>query len=247
METVSEVQQLINSSKNIYIVPGQGHEAVASALALFYTLKEAGKQANLVTEKLPERLAFLAPSLDFISYPKNFVVAVPNSVAEVSQIYYEKTSEGIKVHFTIERGNIKKDNLSCYFTEAKPDAVVTIGVQDYQQQLADKLDSYGFLLESPVVNIDNQANNKKFGKINLVEDKPLSRHVVQLSQAPSKQAATCMLASLVLYTENFQNHVDAEVFEAAGRLMREGADLKEITRNLYPEETFSNGQAIQTA
>jgi hypothetical protein len=173
-------KQAINESKNIYIIPSEEPEATTCALALFYTLRNLSKNVNLVIEQIPESLNFLAPSLDFISYPKNFVISIPNKIADISQVNYEKSDEALKIHLTLEKGSIKKDNISFYFSEPKPDLIITIGIQDFAGQLKDKLDSFGFLLDSPVVNIDNKQENKKFGKINLIEEKPLLEAVMNL-------------------------------------------------------------------
>ena len=103
MENLNEAKQLINEAKNIYIIPDGNTEpdSVATALALFYTLKELNKNVNLIIdEELPENLKFLIPSLDFISYPKNFVISIPSKVADVSQIFYDKDEQGLKVHLT---------------------------------------------------------------------------------------------------------------------------------------------------
>ena len=179
METDS-IKQLINDSKNVYLIPSLSPEAITSTLALFYTLKELGKNVNLVIESFPENLKFLTPSLDFISYPKNFVISIPNKVAQVNQIFYEKSDDALKIHLTIENGNIKKDDIALYFAEAKPDLVITLGIKDYSAQLSDKLNNFGFLLDSPILNIDNGQENKKFGKINIVENKPLLEMVMHL-------------------------------------------------------------------
>ena len=183
--------EIINQSKNIYLIPSQEPEAICSALALFYTLKELGKNVNIIVDSLPESLKFLSPSLNFISYPKNFVISVPNSVANISQVYYEKNDQALKIHLTSENGIIKKDNISFYYSETKPDLVITLGIKDYVKELSQKLDSFGFLLDSPILNIDsspsaegervdNKTDNKNFGKINLIEDKPLLELVMSL-------------------------------------------------------------------
>ncbi|OGZ84322.1 MAG: hypothetical protein A2599_02105 [Candidatus Staskawiczbacteria bacterium RIFOXYD1_FULL_39_28] len=229
---MSEASQIITDSKNIYLIPSKGQEATCSALALFYTLKQQGKNVNLVLETLPENLKFLSPSLDFVSYPKNFVISIPNKVAGVSQIYYEKNDDALKIFLTLEKGAIKKDNISFYYQEAKPDLIITIGVKDYAEELKN-LDSFGFLMESPILNIDNdKTNNKNFGKINLVEEKSLAETIFNLSDNISKESAKCLLAGLVIYTENFQKNMTAEVFEKAGLLMKKGVDLSEITKNV---------------
>ena len=247
-----ETKQIIADSKNIYIIPQEELEGLVCALALFYTLKELNKNVNLIIGELPENLKFLAPSLDFISYPKNFVISVPNRIADISQIYYERNDNNLKIHLTLEKGIIKKDDVSFYFSEAKPDIIITLGIKDYQSQLKDRLNPFGFLLDSSILNIDTlnsgladgqnlsaQTNNKNFGKINLLDNRSLTETVLDLAKninngSIKKESAGCLLAGLVIYTENFKNSkITAEVFESAGNLMKQGASLKEITNNIY--------------
>jgi len=252
MENISETKQIIADSKNIYLVTSQEQEAITSTLALFYTLKDLGKNVNLVIDALPENLKFLAPSLDFISYPKNFVVSIPNNIAQISQIYYEKNSDALKIHLTLEGGSIKKDNISFYFSEAKPDLIITIGIKDYQKELAGRLNSFGFLLDSPILNIDNGQDNQKFGKINLLGESSLSEIIFELTKpdkSPAghldgpvtippradlvgKETAACLLTGLVVYTENFKNRITANIFEMASSLMKKEADLQIIMSNI---------------
>ncbi|MFA6190487.1 MAG: hypothetical protein WC711_03235 [Candidatus Staskawiczbacteria bacterium] len=228
-----EAKNLIAEAKNIYLITSQEPEAIVATLALFYTLKDLGKNVNLLIDNLPENLKFLSPSLDFISYPKNFVISIPNKVAQISQIYYEKNDEALKIHLTLDGGNIKKENIAFYFSETKPDLIITVGVKDYQKELAEKLDSFGFLLDSPVLNIDNSKDNQKFGKINLIEGTSLSEIIVNLFEELKLESSKCLLTGLVIYTDNFKNKVTADVFALASALMKKGADLKEIINNIY--------------
>lgn len=232
---MQEATQIIKDSKNIYLIPSESQEAVTATMALFYTLKELGKNVNLLIETLPEELKFLTPSLDFISFPKNFVISIPSKIAKISQIYYEKNDEALKVHLTLENGNIKKDNISFYYSETKPDLIITVGVNDYQHQLKN-MDSLGFLLDSPILNIDNATSNKKFGRINQIGTTSLTQIIIdtikELHVDIKKELATCLLAGVVVYTRNFKNNVTAETFDTASNLMKSGADLKNIITNI---------------
>mgnify|MGYP001560333226 CR=1 FL=1 len=246
MENTEEIKKIIGEAKNIYLIPSQEPEGIVSALALFYTLKELNKNVNLIIEAIPENLKFLAPSLDFISYPKNFVISIPNKIAEISQIYYEKNDNDLKIHLTVEKGSsIKKDNISFYFSESKPDLIITLGIKNYKTHLSDKLNSFGFLLDSPVLNIDASAqlstgeqNNENFGKINLLSNHSLTEAVFDLikninNNIIKKETAECLLSGLVLYTDNFKNSkITADIFETAGYLMKQGAELKQIIDNI---------------
>ncbi len=244
MENIQESNQIIAEAKNICLIPSDVPEAVTSTLALFYTLKEMGKNVNLIIDAVPENLKFLTPSLDFISYPKNFVISVPNRIADVSQIHYEKNSEAVKIFLTLESGSIKKEDISFYFSETKPDLVITVGIKDYSEQLKNKLNSFGFLLDSPILNIDNTIDateNKKFGKINLLAESSLTETIFTLikntdEDSIKKELASCLLSGLVIYTENFKNNITADIFEIAGSLMKKGADLKEIASHIYTKQ-----------
>jgi nanoRNase/pAp phosphatase (c-di-AMP/oligoRNAs hydrolase) len=86
------------------------------------------------------------------------------------------------------------------------------------------------------VNIDSGQDNKKFGKINIVEEKPLAELIINLingkDPVKNKGLAACLLSAMAIYTENFKKNITAEVFQISADLMRAGADLKEITENL---------------
>ena len=184
----------------------------------------------------------MTPSIEYISQPKNFVISIPKSAAEVSQVYYEKNDESLKIHLTIDKGTIKKDTVSFYFSDAKPDLIITLGIQNFQQELEGKLDSFGFLLDTPIVNIDNNSENLKFGKVNAIEQKSLTEMVLEITKATSetpitKNAAQCFLTGLTLHYENFKNPmISPEIFELFAALMKQGADRGQIMENLYKKQ-----------
>jgi len=240
MTDLEQAKQLIEDSKNIYIIPKESNEpeSITGALALFYTLRELNKNVNLVIKDLPEKFKFLVPSLDFISYPKNLVISIPRKSADVSQIYYEKNDQALKIHLTLDKGSIKKENVSFYFSEPRPDLIITLGIQDFKVQLLEELDSFGFLMDSPLLNIDNAKENKNFGRINLIKNCSFSETVIDIIKSINggsikKEIADCLLAGLIIYTDNFKNSkTTAEIFETAGLLMKRGADIKEIVGNI---------------
>jgi len=247
-----ELKNLISTAKNICIIPSQEPESLTAALALFYTLKELNKNANLIVDTFPEKLMFLVPSLDFISSPKNFIIDIPRSAADVSQIYYEKTPESLKIHLATNGGTIKKDHILFYTEEPKPDTIITLGIKDFKHHLEKNLDSHGFLLDSPIVNIDNHAENLKFGKINIVQERSLSEitleTITSLNTTLSKQSINCILAGLVLYYHNFKSPTtNSKIFELAAQLTNQGADWQNIQQNLQkttPEELHFMQQII---
>ena len=241
MESITEAKKLIAESKNICIIPSQYNEpeSLAGCLALFYTLKELNKNVNLIIEDFPEKFNFLIPSLDFITSPKNFVISIPQNTANVSQIYYEKNQDSLKIYLTVDRGRIKKDNVSFYFSDAKPDLVITLGISDIHKQLLCKLDSFGFILDAPILNIDNSLENRKFGGVNLIGDKSLSEIILEVvkyieENLVKKSNANCLLTGLIIYYENFKNSkTNSQIFQISAELIKKGAEYQQIIDNLY--------------
>lgn len=239
MEQANEIKNQILEAKNICLIPNDNEpESLACSLALFYTLKELNKNVNLIVDELPKKLNFLTPSIDFISSPKNFVISVPRSSADVSQIYYEKNEDSLKIHLTVDKGQIKKENLSFYFEDAKPDLIITLGIQDFQKQLSEKLNSFGFLLGSAILNLDNNQDNKRFGGINIIEEKSIAEIVLEIQKTIAEGqlnpgAANCLLTGLTIYYENFKSEkTNPGVFETAAELIKKGASNKLISDNL---------------
>ncbi len=233
-----EAKKLILNAKNICIIPSKTNEAesLPSALALFYTLRDLGKNVNLLNEVFPEKLQFLIPSLDFLSQPKNFVISIPRNTANVSQIYYEKNDENLKIHLTVENSNLKKEHIAFYFEQPKPDLVITLSVTDFQKELAQNLDSFGFLLGAPIINIDNGLANTAFGNINMVRESSIAEIVMDITGrgTNSKEVANCLLVGMVAHYENFKNpKTKPETLKIAADLMERGANYQQITENLY--------------
>ncbi len=234
-----EIKNLINQSKNICLIPSENEpESLTASLALFYTLRELGKNVNLISEKFPEKLNFLIPPVDFISAPKNFVISIPRSITDISQIYYEKTDESLKIHLTTDKGSLKKENISFYFQESKPDLILTFGIQDFKKYLESKLDSFAFLLGSEIINIDNNESNLRFGQVNVVEQKSLAQITLEIIKSfneslVNKNIANCILAGLIIYYENFKKATPSEVFRIASDLVGKGANNQQIVDNLY--------------
>ncbi len=241
MNSLQDIKQLIVDAKNICVIPPQTFEpeSLTAALALFYTLRELHKNVNFISDTLPESMNFLVPPLDFISPPKDFIISIPKNIAEVSQVYYEKNEEGLKIHLSVNKGNIKKDNISFYVADAKPDLVITLGIQNFHKELESKLDSFGFLLNAPILNIDNKLENTKFGKINIIEQTSLSEIILSINKelalsGTNKNLANCLLAGLIVYYDNFQKPtISPEVFALSANLMKQGANRQQILENLH--------------
>lgn len=250
----TEGQKIIKEVKNIYILPSEKNwgESISASLALFYTLKKLNKNVNLVIEEIPDKLHFLIPSLNFISYPKDFVISVRGKDAGISQVRYEKNEENLKIYLTLDKGNIKKDDISFSFFSCKPDLLITVGVADLDSIRAN---NPGLVLGTPIINIDNQKENTKFGSYNLIGDNSLAELVTNFVKSLDaglfdQNIATCLLTAVIIFSDNFKSpKTSPEIFEATAFLTKQGALHQEIIQNLYKSKSPSQikilGKIIQ--
>lgn len=241
MDIFQEAKKLINDSQNIYIFPSEKREeSITSALALFYTLKDLNKNVNLMVEDVPSKLRFLIPSLDHIAYPKNLSISIPKSSAEISQIRYEKNEDNLKFYLTIDKGNIKKSDVSFCFTEPKLDLIITVGLNSFEEVKNSGSFNNVVLSDLAILNIDNQKENINFGRINLIKDNELLSEIVfnfikSISEnLVKKEVATSLLSGIIIASENFQSqNTSPQLLEASAALIKKGGEHQKIISNLY--------------
>jgi len=178
MENYSRAKKLIEESQNIYIFPSQDFRADSfpASVALFYALKKLNKKVNLVLNKTPEEFHFLAENIQINPLPKDFVISIKEKEIKISQVFYEKTENELKIYLRTSKGILNKENvylknqnLNQNGLFPRPDLLITLGIGNLQ-----KLGN-NFQENPPLIlNIDNQIENENFGKINLREDPSMS-------------------------------------------------------------------------
>lgn len=216
------IKQLIATAKNVALVPSTEPEALACALALFYSIQESGRHATVLIDAIPEKLRFLIPSLSSISVPKNFVISIPRATADISQIHYEKTDSHLKIHFTAAAGRLKKEDMSFYMEQPSPDAIITLGIADFKKHLKENLDMSGFLLGAPTLALAHSPS--------LAEN---TLNLIQPWGAISKAAADCLLAGLAIHYDMFKSFATRpETFQTASDLVKKGAEYHVIVDHL---------------
>mgnify|MGYP001565342585 CR=1 FL=1 len=109
MVELKQAQKLIEESQNILIVPARQNQGddLGSCLALFFTLKKLGKNANLLIEKIPEKFRFLTSGV-----PQNFIININTKNTEVNEVRYEKSEERLKIYLNLNKGLLGEKNVS---------------------------------------------------------------------------------------------------------------------------------------
>ena len=237
MDTLNQAKNLIERAQNILILPApdsQG-DSLGGALALLSTLKKLGKNANILTEKIPEKFQFLT---DFQPAPsRDFAISIDTSGKEIAEMRYEKNKNDLKIYFALEQGEISKKDVSFLSDGQNPDLVITLGIKS--------LAELGYY-EAAVLNIDNQPLNENFGEVNLIEMTSslaeILTNLIKLMDPEEKtlfdeNIATCLLTGVIYASQNFRNpRTRPKTFETSAFLIKKGANHQKIVQHLYKQK-----------
>ena len=186
MENYNRAKKLIEESRNIYILPSQDFRADSfpASVALFYALKKLNKKVNLVLNKTPEEFHFLAENIQINPLPQDFIISIKEKGTKISQVFYEKIENELKIYLRTSKGILCKENVYLKSQDLNqnelfplPDLLITLGIKNLQKLENDFQGNLPLILD-----IDNQIENENFGKINLIENPsiPLSNIILNL-------------------------------------------------------------------
>lgn len=163
-ETISRVKRYIGQYQNIQIAFAQERQedGFPAALALFYTLKDLGKNATLLNRPLPEKYQFLIQAEKMSPVQSNFLIAIKEDNAKIDELSYKKTTFGINI-FLKTKGELKPSDIMLEPT-LQDTLLITTGIKCLKE-IEGLLSNSTYL----VLNIDNNPENEHFGQVNLIE------------------------------------------------------------------------------
>jgi len=259
MNQLEQAKKLIEESKNILIFlpetyaqlsqhPGRAGDLFCAAEALSFTLKKMGKNANLQVREIPEKFRFLNSDWSSIGSDK-FTISINTAGKNISEMQYEKDSNSLKIHLSVNSGEIGEEDISfprLIGEFSKPDLIITMGALSL-----DDLGSFfekepGLFYETPLLNIDNSTANENFGEVNVVEITSVSvSEIVNMiaktldERIIDANIATVLLAGVISASQNFQNaKIQPKTFETASFLIEKGADHQKIIQKLYRQKSL---------
>ncbi len=182
MEEFPEIKKLIEENRSILICANPSRSSLDVILAvssLFYTLKKIGKVVKLYPENFLTNKPFFPFPLKEL---KNLILTFKNP-SFFSEIYYKKTNDTMELCLLAKGKLPKPENISILIPEEGSQdihLVITVGVPSLES-LGDFYErNFKTFFNAPIINLDNNLDNREFGKINLIEDYPLAFLVCRL-------------------------------------------------------------------
>jgi len=244
VEDFKKLKKVIEKAQDITLLPSPDFrkDSFPATLALFYSLKKLGKNVNLAAENYPQKYGFLVKKEKFHVPEANFLISIKEIGIKLSQLFYEKTENGLKLYLKTNGGELKKENVALQ-PLGSGELLITLGIESFQRVKE-------VLKEKPnsMINIDNQLENENYGDINLIELRTPSLSEIVFDVLSSideklfgKETSNCLLCGIIQGTSNFQDpKLDSRAFQKASFLIEKGANLREITSSLYGIEKGSS-------
>jgi nanoRNase/pAp phosphatase (c-di-AMP/oligoRNAs hydrolase) len=239
---------LKKSATPLVILPSYpSRDALATAFALAFFLKQMGKEASLAGENIAkdkEALSFIGEPerlLPSITGARDFVLTFSTTRNKILNVRTEKASDELRIFLTPENGAIDPRDFSFIPAKFKFDLAIVIGSPDKEHLGKVYEENPDIFYELPIVNIDNHSDNELFGQVNLVDitassTSEILAEILEKGTLGSMDEKTSesLLAGIVSATDSFQKkNTTPKALQIASRLMDQGADQQKIIRSLY--------------
>lgn len=240
-----ELSELIKKSESPLILIPEKTEgaAIASALALYLTLKKLNKNPQIFSsEDIPEKFSYLPEVKSIthkISAERLYKILIDVGEESINELTYEKVDKTLTVFLSTKAGNINPGSVKVVSSEFTHDLIIAVAVLSMEQLAPVYLGNKEFFSKTPIVSIGSPFPNQ-FRGANLTEviSRFVSERIAGLTQGLlasdwDKNIATLLLSGIISETNNFQSpKIDHKIFSLTASLMSAGADREEIIKHL---------------
>ncbi len=246
------LNEFISQAPSIGIVVGgdQNLDKTAAALALFLSLQEFGKIAQVVSRKEPiveisNLVGIDKVKREFEGAVKTLVISVPYHDGDIEKVSYNIEGDRLNVNLFAEANGINFSDQDIQFVKkgSSPTLIFTIGISS-QDKLTGTVDM-GVGIR--VVNIDNNPTNSLYGDLVFVDpnfssiSEIVAKILSEISLPITVDVAQNLMDGLSRATSDFSSSKTSPyAFEAAALLLKNGA-----RRNVRVRESKTPVQPIR--
>lgn len=249
---IPEINKLISESKQVLLVFNNSlsQEHLCACLGLYEHLVNLDKKVDIISndKNLPinSYLDFLPQynNINKVEFSDNFVVKVKVAKKDLKKIKYDIEENCLKFIISHNSKSLTPNEVSASGA-TNYDIIICIGITGLA--LMEKVHEQNISLfqNKPVINIDCDYTNTKFGTINYIDINAGSTAKIVyelINKIPiSSSVATCLLASIIIKTNHFKSKfMDADALELSQKLIELGAKRDDIIKKMYVSREVSD-------
>lgn len=234
---------------------------LACAISWQLFLSAKNKTANIYSSgKIPDsRFNYLNIKDKLFNqlFAYHYQINVDISQSGVKELSYSVEDKTLKIFITPTHGTISETDVKLAPATPSINALICLGLDEPTKAgvIFNKQSEIFYSL--PIINIDYQPENIKYGAVNYVDVTTCSNSEISFNifneidqELISKDIATALLSGIIDATQSFlRGRVSPKTLKTAGLLMEKGADRSKIVANLYQTKTVQQlrlwGQALK--
>ena len=244
----NQISEKIKEANNILLISKQHYSGddIATLLAWHIFLNNLDKKNDMVIGdfNLRSQYKFLNHTNKIkngLQKLKKFTIAVDISQTKLDEFTYDIEDQELLLYLTPAKGFINSKDVKFKNTDFKYDLIICMGAQDYEALGTVHQENADFFYQVPLINIDNNHQNERFGNINEIDITrtsvaDISYDIMQQinKNLINKEIAQCLLTGVIDATKSFKtSSVSPQTLHLASDLINLGADRKEIVDQLF--------------
>jgi nanoRNase/pAp phosphatase (c-di-AMP/oligoRNAs hydrolase) len=172
---------------------------------------------------------------------RDFIITLNTGKTKADALRYDMDDKALRIYVTPKSGFFEASDVTTTAGTFAYDTIVTLDLPNLENLGELHRSNAEFFYHTPVINIDHNSANTRYGHINLVDltASSVSEIIFGLIKTLNEQwldehIATNLLTGIISKTKTFQNQgVTPRSLAIASHLMAAGARRDEIIRNLY--------------
>lgn len=250
-DQTNQARNLLKDIQSVLIVIGNNPniDTVASGLALYLALTASGKQTAIVAPtNMTVEFSHLV-GVDVIGNKingqsgRNLVISFPYQEGSIEKVSYNIENETFNLVVEPREGYpiVTEEMMRYGYSGGSYDLIITVGATQLNQ-LNDLYNlNQSLFREKPIINIDIQSQNSRYGRVNFVDNgvSSVSELTVNLFSLLGFKLDTDIASNLLMgITEGSQNFTSntttATTFEAAAICLKNGARKSQTATSFQP-------------
>lgn len=222
-------------------------EVIGAAAALASGLRRLGKTVSVFAPALlpPGRAASLLSGEGTDEVLREFIISFDLRRSPIRELRYVRDGERLDIILSPQGSRLRREDVAFGYGPLRYDLAVTLGLVRPEAAAASVGRAPELLHEKPVLNMDTDPSNARYGEWNLILEpggpsaRPTLAELVALLLAAlnatpeDPDSASALLASLAAATRNFRPRLSGPgAFRLAAELMAKGAALPALANGL---------------
>ncbi|MCF7906334.1 hypothetical protein K9L04_00185 [Patescibacteria group bacterium] len=254
INNISEILKVLDVSKNILIIfNNDNSDILMSSICLSYYLEKTQKNIDLVSEntKINSKYDFLNIEnkiKNTLKSDNKFTIIIDTKENKAKELSYEPKENSIEIYLSGENRNFEETDIKFLKDSKKYDLIITLGILDIKNLSKIYNENVDLFYNTPIINIDNNISNERFGQINIIEAqyRTISELVFDIISQNNPDIIDTKISNLLLTgiidkTSGFKfSSISPNIMSTSSMLIEIGADRENIIKNLYRTKTVSS-------